>query len=133
MLVIVPDKDWFEPTVTLPKLSELGLELSCPGVAVPMPDREMVSVGFDPFEVTVAVPLALPVEPGANWTVKVVLWPAPRVNEELMPLRVNPVPLIATFETETDVPPVFVIVPERDWFEPTVTLPKFSDVGLEPS
>ena len=69
VFVIVPDNDWFEPTVTLPKLRELGLELSCPGVAVPVPDREMVSVGFDAFEVTVTVPLALPVEPGANWTV----------------------------------------------------------------
>lgn len=50
-----------------------------------------------------------------------------------MPLRVNPAPLIATFETETDVPPLFVIVPERDWFEPTVTLPKLSEDGLAPS
>jgi len=52
------------------------------------------------------------------------------VNEELMPLRVNPVPLLATFETETLVPPVFVIVPVRDWFVPTVTFPKLSEVGL---
>lgn len=48
-----------------------------------------------------------------------------------MPLRVKPAPLIATFETETLVPPVFVIVPDRDWFAPTVTLPKPSEVGLE--
>ena len=69
VFVIVPDKDWFEPTVTLPKLSELGLELSCPGVAVPVPDREMVSVGFEALDVTVIVLLALPVEVGANFTV----------------------------------------------------------------
>ena len=69
VLVIVPDKDWLAPTVTLPKLSELGLELSCPGVAVPVPDREMVSVGFEALDVTVTVPLALPVEVGANLTV----------------------------------------------------------------
>lgn len=47
-----------------------------------------------------------------------------------MPLRVNPVPLMVTFDTETLVPPVFVIVPDKDWLEPTVTLPKLSDVGL---
>jgi len=47
-----------------------------------------------------------------------------------MPLSVKPAPVMVTFETETLVPPVFVIVPERDWFEPTVTLPKVSAVGL---
>lgn len=52
------------------------------------------------------------------------------MNEELIPLRVNPVPLMVTFEIETLVPPVFVIVPDKDWLEPTVTLPKLSDVGL---
>ena len=48
-----------------------------------------------------------------------------------MPLRVNPAPLMVTFETETLVPPIFVIVPDKDWFEPTVTLPKLREVGLE--
>lgn len=66
VFVIVPDKDWFEPTVTLPKLSDVGLALSWPGVAVPVPDSEIVSVGFEAFDVTVTVPLALPVEVGAN-------------------------------------------------------------------
>lgn len=37
---------------------------------------------------------------------------------------------MATFVTDTLVPPVFVIVPDKDWFVPTVTLPKASDVGL---
>jgi len=60
-----------------------------------------------------------------------VLWPAASVNEELIPLRVNPAPLILTFETDTLVPPVFVIVPVRDWFDPTVTLPKLRAAGLE--
>ena len=100
-------------------------------MAVPVPDREMVSVGLEALDVTVTVPLALPVEVGANVTVYVVLWPAFRVNEELIPLRVKPAPLTVTFETDTLVPPVFVIVPDRDWFEPTVTLPKFSEPGLE--
>ena len=131
VFVIVPDKDWLAPTVTLPKLSDVGLELSCPAVAAPVPDREMVSVGFEALDVSVTVPLAVPVEVGANFTVKVVLCPAPRVSEELMPLRVNPVPLMVTFETDTLVPPVFVIVPDKDWFEPTVTLPKLSELGLE--
>ena len=130
VFVIVPERDWLDPTVTLPKLSEVGLELSCPAVAAPMPDKGIVSVEFEASEVTVTVPLALPVEPGANFTVKFVLCPALSVKDELMPLSVNPVPLIATFETETVEPPVFVIVPERDWLEPTVTLPKPTEVGF---
>ena len=130
VLVIVPVKDWFEPTVTLPKLSDTGLLLSCPAVAAPVPDNGMLRVEFEALEVTVTAPLTLPVAPGANFTVKLVLCPAVRVNEELMPLSENPDPLMATFETETLVPPVFVIVPERDWLEPTVTLPKLREVGL---
>jgi len=90
----------------------------------------MVSVGFEALDVTVTVPEALPVEVGANLTVYVVLWPAFKVNEELIPLRVNPAPLMVTFETETLVPPVFVIVPDKDSFDPTVMLPKLSKLGL---
>jgi hypothetical protein len=96
-----------------------------------VPFREMVSVGLEAFDVTVTVPLAVPVEVGANLTEYVALCPAVRVKEELIPLRVNPAPLMVTFETETLVPPVFVIVPDKDWFEPTVTLPKFRELGLE--
>ena len=42
------------------------------------------------------------------------LWPALSVKDVLMPLSVKPAPVMVTFETETLVPPVFVIVPERD-------------------
>lgn len=33
---------------------------------MPLPDREIVNVGFEALDVTVTVPLALPVEVGAN-------------------------------------------------------------------
>ena len=100
--------------MTVPKLREVGLALNCPAVEVPVPESGMVRVGFDAFDVIVTFPLAAPVVVGANLTVNVVLCPAVSVKEELIPLRVNPVPLICTFETETLDPPVFVIVPERD-------------------
>ena len=99
-------------------------------MAVALPDKEIVSVGFEAFELIVTVPVAVPVEVGANLTVYVALWPAARVKDELIPLRVNPAPLIVTFETETLVPPVLVIVPDKDWLAPTVTLPKLSELGL---
>ncbi len=127
---MVPERDWFDPTVTLPKLSEVGVAPSWPAVVDPVPDRGTLNVAFEPFEVTVTFPLTAPVVVGANLTVNVVLCPAVSVKEELIPLRVNPGPLICTFETETLDPPVFVIVPERDRFEPTVTLPKLKEVGF---
>lgn len=102
------------PTVTLPRLRGAGEMLRVPTAAAPVPERGTVSMGFDALEVTVTVPLALPVDGGANLTVKVVLWPALNVKEVLMPLRANPVPLMETFETDTLDPPVLVMVPERD-------------------
>ena len=95
VFVTVADKDWLVPTVTLPKLREVGLELSCPGVAVPLPDKATVRFGFEASEVTVTVPLALPAEPGANFTLKLVLSPAFSVVGAVDPTRLKPVPLIA--------------------------------------
>ena len=112
--VSCPDAEPLFPSVTVPRLRVEGEIASVPTAAVPDPDREMVSVGLEAFEVTVTLPLAAPVVVGANLTVNVALCPAVKVKDELMPLSVNPVPLIATFETDTLDPPVFVIVPESD-------------------
>ena len=87
--------------------------------------------GFEAFDVALRVPLAVPVVVGAKLTVNVVLCPAPNEKEVFVPFRVKPVPLTETLETDTLVPPVLVMVPERDWFEPTVMLPKLSEVGFE--
>lgn len=114
LAVSVPDPDPLFPTATLPRFKVEGEIVSVPTAAAPVPDKETVSVGLEAFEVTVTVPLAVPVTVGAKVTVNPVVCPAPRVKEELMPLKVNPVPLIVTFETETVVPPVFVIVPDTD-------------------
>jgi hypothetical protein len=42
----------------------------------------------------VTLPLALAAVSGANLTVKVALWPAVRVTGVVIPLRLNPVPLM---------------------------------------
>jgi len=110
----VPDADPLLPTFTVPAFKVDGEIVSVPTAAAPVPDKEMVSVAFDAFEVTVTVPLALPVTVGASVTVNPVLCPAPRVKEELMPLSEKPAPAMATFVTDTLVPPVFVIVPDKD-------------------
>ena len=83
------------PTVTLPKLRLVGFDPSAPG-ATPVPDNGMVKVGLDAFEVMVTLPLTLPADAGVNVTVKVALCPAVNVTGVVIPLRLNPVPLIPT-------------------------------------
>jgi len=71
VLVSVTVADFVVPSVTLPKASLVGLSESVPGVT-PVPESDIVSVGFDAFELIVTVPLALPVACGAKVTVNVV-------------------------------------------------------------
>jgi hypothetical protein len=80
----------------------------------------MARLGFEAFEVTVAVPGNVPAVVGAKVTVNVVLCPAVKVTGGVIPEMLNPVPDAATAETVALVPPVFVIV--SVWLEvcPTV-------------
>jgi len=93
-LVTVSDRDWLLPTVTLPKLRLVGFDPSVPW-ATPVPDKGIVRVGLDAVEVMVTLPLAIAADVGANLTLKVVLWPAVRVSGVVIPLRLNPVPVMA--------------------------------------
>ena len=107
-----------EPTVTLPKLWLAGLTPSCPG-AVPVPVNATANDGFDAFEVTVKLALALPADAGANTTEKVTLCPAVRVVGSESPLTENAAapelaPVIVTLE-----PPVLVIVSDFELLLPT--------------
>jgi hypothetical protein len=54
------------------------------------------------------------------------------VSGVVIPLRLKPVPLIATEEIVTLVPPVLVIDSESDGSPPNVTLPKLRLAGLAP-
>ena len=63
---------------------------------IPVPDNETVSVGFEAFEVIVIAPPVLPGDGGMKVTLKVTLCPAVSVTGALIPLRLNPVPLIPT-------------------------------------
>ena len=95
MLVTVSDKDCLFPTVTVPKLRLVGLAPRVPGVT-PVPDNGMVRVGFEALDVMVRLPLAVPEDVGVNDTLKVALCPAVRVTGAVIPLKLNPEPLIAT-------------------------------------
>jgi len=95
VFVTVSDNVPLLPTTTLPKLRLVGFAPSAPAV-VPVPVSGIVSVGLDPFDVIVTLPLAAPAVVGANATLKVALWPAVSVTGAVIPLRLNPVPLAAT-------------------------------------
>jgi len=72
---MVSDKVVLWPTVTVPKLKGEVPAASDPGAA-PVPERGILSDGFDALLVTVNVELATPLLAGANKTLKVVLAPA---------------------------------------------------------
>ena len=93
----------------MPKLRLDGFALSVPAVT-PVPDSATFNVGFDAFDVTVNVPLALPADAGSNETLNEALAPAARFTGVVMPLKLKALPVTATLEIETLVPPVFVIV-----------------------
>jgi len=84
------------PTTTLPKGNVVGLTVSCPTAAVPVPDNGIVRLGFEALEVIVTLPLAAPDVVGANETLNVALCPAVNVNGAVMPVKLKPVPLIPT-------------------------------------
>lgn len=68
-LVTVSDFEVLFPTCTEPKDRLEGFEPSVPADA-PVPLSGIVSVGFEPSEVMVRLPDALPPADGANFTVK---------------------------------------------------------------
>jgi len=92
----VPEAVPLNPTTTLPRAREDGETVSWPVAATPVPDRAIVSVGLEAFEVTVTVPVAAAAVVGANVTLKLALWPAAKVTGAVIPLRVNPVPVMLT-------------------------------------
>jgi hypothetical protein len=127
--VSVPDNDCVPPTVTVPKAKLDGFAAIAPAV-IAFPDNEIVSVGFDALEDMVTLPLADPETVGANFTVKVALCPALNVTGAVMPLSVNPDPLMAACEIVTLDAPEFVNVSDSDCVLPTVTVPNARLVGF---
>ena len=96
LAVSIPDELPLLPTSTLPRFMVVGLTESCPTAAVPLPDSGIVRVGFEALDVIVRLPLALPTDDGVNETLKVALWPAVSVTGVVIPLKLNPEPLIET-------------------------------------
>jgi hypothetical protein len=87
LAVNVPDALLLAPTTTLPRLRVPGLTASCPTAVVPVPDSEMLTLGFVASDVIVTFPDALPAACGANATVKIALCEALSVSGVLIPLN----------------------------------------------
>lgn len=85
----------------------------------PVPESGMLSVGFDPFEVIVMLPLTAPAADGANLAVNEVLCPALSVRGNVNPLMLNPVPVVEAAEIVTLVPPLLVKVSDCVLLLPT--------------
>ena len=97
-------------TCTLLKLRLDGFAVRLPGVT-PVPDRGMLSVGLEPLLVRERVPLAAPVDCGANTTLKLgLLWPGAKVKGRFKPFAVNPLPVTEACVMVTLEPPELVRV-----------------------
>jgi hypothetical protein len=86
-----------------------ALAVSAPG-RTPVPEAERFKVGFEAFEVKVAVPLAELADCGAKLTETVEVCPAAKVKGKLIPVMEKPVPEMTACEIVMLAPPVFVRV-----------------------
>ena len=99
------------PTTTEPNATDVGFAVTDPS-AMALPLSGIVRVGLEPSEVIVTDPLALPVDDGANFTLKLTLWPEFRVIGKVMPLILNPAPDAEAAEIFKFDPPALVNVSE---------------------
>ena len=75
----------------------------------------MLKLGFEPLEVMLTLPLAVPLTVGSKRTVNEVLWPAVKVKGKDRPLKLNPVPLAVAAEIVRLDPPELVRVSLNDF------------------
>jgi hypothetical protein len=99
---------WLLPIVTEPKLIEPGVTPSVPLELAPVPDKVMVTVGSEAFELSERVPLAVPTTVGEKATDRLTLLPAARVYGKLKPPTVKAEPLAIADEILRLDPPEFV-------------------------
>jgi len=93
------------PTLTLPKLRLRGLALR--RYDRPKPDSETV-VGEPPRRLTTdTVPLAVPATVGVKVTLKLTLFPIPKLKGSETPLVLKPAPVTVTCEMVRMLTPVF--------------------------
>ena len=126
------------PTTTLPKLRAVGDSVNWPGVVL-LPESGMLKFGFEAFESSESVPLAVPLTVGANATLKVTLCPADKLCGRFNPLRLKPAPEVEACVIVKLEPPELVSVSSFARLVPTARVPKLilegfglSDAGVAP-
>jgi hypothetical protein len=123
------------PTLTLPKLTLVGLMLNsdcvCVGVCdcVPVPLNAIVIGELDASLAIEMRPLAPPTEEGVKLAEKLMLWPSLSVIGMDNPEMAKPVPETLAEEIVMLAVPEFVRVIGCDPLLPTATLPKLMLVG----
>ena len=117
------------PTTTFPKLMLEGVSAKWPGDA-PVPESGTDNVPADASELIERVPFTVPVAFGANMTVKVALWPPPRVTGGLIPVMLKPGPLTAVRDMVTADLPILAMVSDIFLLLPAMTFPKLKLDGL---
>lgn len=131
LLAKVTPRELVPPTLTLPKVTLLGLAVSCgAAVVTPAPDRATVVGEFWALLVIAKVPETAPEEDGAKRICKVALLPA-AMKESAAPCAIVKALLeILVWETVIEAVPPFVRVTVCVALPPTETFPKLMVVGL---
>jgi hypothetical protein len=123
LLVMVSDRLWLLPVVTLPKLNEVGLAEIAPA-DVPVPERAMLKAVCEVSVVTLNVPVDVPVVVGAKVTFTDTFWPGASESGRDNAETAYPLPLVVTLERFTEDVPALVMLAARVALPPTVTFEK---------
>jgi hypothetical protein len=127
------------PTLTLPKLTLVGLMLNCACVCVcvcdcvPVPLNATVIAEPDASLAIEMLPLAPPTEDGVKLAEKLTPWPALSVFGVDNPAMAKPEPETLAEEIVMLAVPEFVRVMDCEPLLPTATFPKLTLVGLAAS
>jgi hypothetical protein len=128
---LVSDRAWadWDPTVTVPKLSEAGLAVKSETFATPVAVNATIIGEFGALLLIIIFPLAGPLAAAVNVAATAAVWPAASAMGTEIAFSVKPDPAIDTPETVKDLVPVFVIVKDCDALCPTVREPKLTVDG----
>ena len=118
------------PSSSLPKARLVDDKVTAGAAAIPVPDREMVSVEQPEAQLRDTLPVTLPVDAGSNLTVNAVLPSTPRVRGSVNPVMLNPDPVTVAVEIWASAVPELVRVTECVTLIPSVSSPKLILEGL---
>lgn len=94
-----------------------GVTVRVPG-AIPVPEKVSSKGEFEALLTIATLPAKLPELTGANFALKVALFPGPRFRGRLSPVMLNPTPVTFACVTVTLLPPEFVNVTDCVWLLP---------------